>query len=125
LLSAQLEHYDRAVEIYEEVATKMVDNSLLKWSAKEYFLKAGLCRLCTGDIVAAERAIEGYEQTYPGFRDQREQKLLTNILNAVKESNVELFTKVVHDYDAVSTLDPWMTSILLRVKKTIDSSELR
>ncbi len=54
LLSAQLERYDRAIEIYEEVATKMADNSLLKWSAKEYFFKAGLCRLCSGDIVAAQ-----------------------------------------------------------------------
>lgn len=125
LLSAQLERYDRSIEIYEDLATKMLDSALLKWSAKEYFLKGGLCRLCTGDLVAAQRAIEGYEQVYPGFRDQRENKLLQNILHAVQESNVEQFTKVVHDYDAVSTLDPWMTTILLRIKKTIDSDELR
>jgi hypothetical protein len=32
---------------------------------------------------------------------------------------------VVSEYDSVSTLDPWMTTILLRIKKTLDSSELR
>jgi alpha-soluble NSF attachment protein len=126
LLSAQLERYDRAFEIYEEVATKMVDNSLLKWSAKEYFFKAGLCRLCSGDIVAAKRAIEGYEQVYPGFRDQREQKLLLNILHAIEEEAVDQYTKAVADFDAVSTLDAWTTTILLRIKKHhFDSSELR
>eukprot|EP00048_Salpingoeca_helianthica_P014447 m.221737 g.221737 ORF g.221737 m.221737 type:complete len:365 (-) comp15874_c0_seq1:325-1419(-) len=125
LLSAQLERYDRAVEIYEDVGTKMIDNSLLKWSVKEYFLKAGLCRLCTGDIVAAERAIEGYGQTFPQFADQRESRLLMGVLHAVQEGNVEEFTRVVGEYDAVSTLDPWMTTILLRIKKTLDSSELR
>lgn len=38
---------------------------------------------------------------------------------------VATHNEVVHDYDAVSTLDPWMTTILLRIKKTIDSEELR
>jgi alpha-soluble NSF attachment protein len=53
-ISAQLERYDRAIELYESIATSMLDSALLKWSAKEYFLKAGLCRLCSGDLVAAE-----------------------------------------------------------------------
>jgi hypothetical protein len=44
--AAQTEKYDKAIEIYETVAKKSIDNSLLKWSVKEYFLKAGLCHLC-------------------------------------------------------------------------------
>lgn len=44
--SAQLERYDKAIEIFEKVAKASVDNNLLKWSVKDYFLKAGLCYLC-------------------------------------------------------------------------------
>jgi hypothetical protein len=46
--SAQLEKYDRAIEIFEQVANASLDNQLAKWSLKEYFLKAGLCHMCTG-----------------------------------------------------------------------------
>lgn len=46
--AAQLEQYDKAIENLESVATSSIDNSLTKWSIKEYFLKAGLCHLCKG-----------------------------------------------------------------------------
>jgi alpha-soluble NSF attachment protein len=45
--SAQLEKYDKAIEIFEQVAKNSLDNNLLKWSCKEYFLKSGLCYLCS------------------------------------------------------------------------------
>ena len=32
--------------------------------------------------------------------------------------------QVVAEYDAVQTLDAWMTTILLRIKKDIDSDEI-
>jgi Soluble NSF attachment protein, SNAP len=47
-LAAVLGQYDNAIEKFESVAAASVDNQLTKWSVKEYFLKAGLCQLCTG-----------------------------------------------------------------------------
>ena len=44
--SAQLGNYNKAIEIYEKVAISSLDNNLLKWSAKDYFLRAGICHLC-------------------------------------------------------------------------------
>lgn len=44
---AQLEEYNLAIEHFEQVATDSIDNPLTKWSNKEYYLKAGLCSLCT------------------------------------------------------------------------------
>jgi alpha-soluble NSF attachment protein len=46
--SAQLEQYEKAIEKFEQVAQANIDNSLTKWSIKDYFLKAGLCHLCLG-----------------------------------------------------------------------------
>lgn len=42
------------MDLFEQVAKSMVDNQLLKYSAKEYFLKAGLCRMCMGDVSGAK-----------------------------------------------------------------------
>jgi hypothetical protein len=47
-IAAELEMYEVAIEKFEKVAAASVDDALLKWSLKEYFLKAGLCHLCTG-----------------------------------------------------------------------------
>jgi tetratricopeptide (TPR) repeat protein len=92
-IAAQLERYERAIELFETLGTEMVDNQvlvhllrwrfsqldslsafalflsnctrgfylltslstqLLKWGAKEMFLKAGLCRMCLGDFIGAK-----------------------------------------------------------------------
>lgn len=47
-IAADLQMYDVATEKFERVASSAVDDALLKWSLKDYFLKAGLCHLCTG-----------------------------------------------------------------------------
>ena len=44
--SAEMERYDPAIQIYEDVAHRSMDNNLLKFSAKGYLLNAGICRLC-------------------------------------------------------------------------------
>lgn len=46
-IAADLEMYEEAIEKFERVAASAVDDPLLKWSVKEYFLKAGLCHLCS------------------------------------------------------------------------------
>ena len=72
MLSAQIEKYERAIQVFEEVwfnclhavahtpqcAAEMVENPLLKWGAKEWFMKAGLCRLCMGDFIGAKVTIQ-------------------------------------------------------------------
>lgn len=46
--AAQLGQYDKAIDKFETVASASLDNQLMKWSLKEYFLKAGLCHLASG-----------------------------------------------------------------------------
>ena len=53
-LAAADEQYQKALELFEKIADRMVDNNLLKFSCKEYYLKAGLCSLCLGDVVGAK-----------------------------------------------------------------------
>ena len=41
-LAALESDYYKAIEQYEKVAASSVSNNLMKWSVKDYFLKAGL-----------------------------------------------------------------------------------
>uniref|UniRef100_A0A3P9I335 N-ethylmaleimide-sensitive factor attachment protein, beta b n=1 Tax=Oryzias latipes TaxID=8090 RepID=A0A3P9I335_ORYLA len=72
---AQLEQYQKAIEIYEQVGATTMDNPLLKYSAKEYFFKASLCHFIV-DELNAKIAVEKYEEMFPAFSDSRECKLL-------------------------------------------------
>ena len=39
--------YYKAIENFERVAKSSINNNLMKWSVKEYLLKAGICHLAT------------------------------------------------------------------------------
>jgi alpha-soluble NSF attachment protein len=123
LFSAQLERYDKAIELYEQVAAASIDNNLLKWSVKEYFLRAGLCHLAKGDIVSAERALERYKDMDATFSSQRECKFLQELVEACKNYDVEAFTNAVVEFDSISKLDSWKTSILLKIKNSIKEED--
>ncbi|KAJ3353843.1 hypothetical protein HDU83_006335 [Entophlyctis luteolus] len=93
-LAAQLEDFESAVGIFEDVASRAVDGKLTKWSVKEYLFKAGICLLN-----------------------------IRKLTDAVESGNVEDFTNSVVEYDRISKLDAWKTSLLLRVKKTIGEED--
>uniref|UniRef100_A0A0B7ACZ7 Uncharacterized protein n=1 Tax=Arion vulgaris TaxID=1028688 RepID=A0A0B7ACZ7_9EUPU len=118
--SATLEKYDKAIEIYEQVATSCMDNSLLKYSAKDHFFRASICHMCM-DTINAQVAIKKYEEMFPAFADSRECKLVKKLLQSVEDDNVEQFTEVLKEYDSISRLDPFLTTLLLRVKKQLNA----
>lgn len=123
--AAQLEHYDKAIQIYEQIAKSSLDNSLLKYSAKEYMFRAALCHLCV-DILNAQHALEKYCGLYPAFADTREYKLVKELIEHLEEQNVDAFTDAVKTYDSISRLDQWYTTMLVRIKKQInDNPDLR
>lgn len=41
------EDYYKAINNYERIARQSITNQLMKWSVKDYFLKAGICHLAT------------------------------------------------------------------------------
>jgi len=123
--AAQLEDYEKAIQIYETVAGSCLDSSLLKYSAKEYFFRAALCHLSV-DLLNAQHALEKYAQQYPAFQDSREFKLIKTLVEHLEEQNIDGFTDTVKDYDSISRLDQWYTTMLLRIKKQHnDNPDLR
>ncbi|KAL1455245.1 hypothetical protein WDU94_009354 [Cyamophila willieti] len=119
--AALLQNHDKAIEIYEQVGASSLESSLLKYSAKEYFFRAALCHLCI-DVINAHNAIDRYKNIYPAFQDAREFKLLRTLIEHIEEQNVDGFTEAVKDYDSISRLDQWYTTILLRIKKQVNDN---
>ncbi|OWK03433.1 hypothetical protein Celaphus_00007600 [Cervus elaphus hippelaphus] len=118
-------HHITIAEIYEtelvdieKIGANTMDNPLLKYSAKDYFFKAALCHFIV-DELNAKLALEKYEEMFPAFTDSRECKLLKKLLEAHEEQNSEAYTEAVKEFDSISRLDQWLTTMLLRIKKSI------
>jgi alpha-soluble NSF attachment protein len=122
-LYALLEKYPQAIEIFETVGMACAENTLAKYTAKEHFFKAGLCHFCVGDTSVIERALQKYCDWDPSFSTQRENKLLVAILEAFKSLEVDEFTAAVAEFDSISKLDSWKTTILLRIKEAIKAAQ--
>lgn len=112
--------YYKAIANYEKVAKSSINNNLMKWSVKEYLLKAGMCHLATGDMVATNRALESYRDLDPAFSQTREHQLLVDLTESVEQGDQEKFADKLFQFDQMSKLDKWKTTILLRVKEGIE-----
>jgi alpha-soluble NSF attachment protein len=101
------------------VAAQSINNNLMRYSVKEYFLKAGICHLATGDLIGTNRALEKYRDMDPSFGTQREHQLLVDVIGTIENGDSEGFADKLYAYDQMSKLDKWKTAILLRVKGNI------
>jgi len=121
--SAQhLDDYDTAVKIFETVGKEAAQNNLLKYSAKKYFFHAGLCRLASdAPLEQAQLAIGSYKDYDITFSKQRECDFLTSACDAIANGDVDEFTRKITDFDKIQQLDPWSTTICLRIKKSIQA----
>lgn len=46
-----------------------------------------------------------------------------DLADAIEEGEVQKFTEVVYQFDSMTRLDPWKTTLLLRTKQNITAKE--
>lgn len=121
--AAQLEQYTKAINLYEQIGMGSIDSPLLKYSVKEYFFKSVLCHFCLGGSIDAKQALEKYQGLFPAFGDSRECKLVNKLVQAFDDQSADAFAEAVANYDSISRIDQWLTTILLRIKKSIGAED--
>jgi alpha-soluble NSF attachment protein len=48
---------------------------------------------------------------------------LEDVVTAYKDGNMDAFTDAVYNFDQISKLDPWRTTILLKIKTEMQKSQ--
>lgn len=121
LCSAALNPPDlsRAAHIYDQLGRNCLESNLLKYNAKIFFLQAIFCHLAQQDAVAAQQAMDRYEGVDYTFGESREGKFCKKITECMEGYDAEGFSQAVYEFDRISKLDPWKTSMLLKVKRGI------
>ncbi|KAI3748896.1 hypothetical protein L6452_12310 [Arctium lappa] len=122
--AAQLEQYQKAIDIFENIARQSLNNNLLKYGVKGHLLNAGICQLCKGDVVAITNALDKYQDMDPTFSGSREYRLLADLAASIDEEDVVKFTDAIKEYDSMTKLDAWKTTLLLRVKDLLKAKEM-
>lgn len=110
----------KAAQLYEKLGKDCLDSNLLKYNAKGYFLQSILCHLANQDSVGAENAMSLYGSLDFTFRDSREGKFAEELVECVNGFDAEGFATACFEYDRISKLDPWKTTVLLSVRKAIE-----
>ncbi|KAF2094638.1 TPR-like protein [Rhizodiscina lignyota] len=122
-LAALAEDYYKAIGHYEKVAKDSLSNNTMKWSVKDYLFKAGICHLATNDMVGFNRALQGYAQMDPNFTTQREHKLLVDLGEAIEKGDKDAFEGSLFQWNQLSPLDSWKTTMFLRIKNAVENAE--
>ncbi|KAI3508442.1 hypothetical protein L1887_23450 [Cichorium endivia] len=122
--AAEVQQYQKAIEIYEDIAKHALNNNLLKYGVKGHLLNAGICQLCKGDVVAITNALDKYQDMDPTFSGSREYRLLAELAASIDEEDIEKFTDAIKEFDSITKLDAWKTTLLLRVKDMLKAKEL-
>jgi alpha-soluble NSF attachment protein len=91
----------------------------LKYNAKGYFVCAIFCLLAMGDSVAGRMKIDAFGAVDFSFLDSREGKLCDQLVEAVDNSDGDAMATACFEFDRVSKLDAWKTTILVSIKRGI------
>lgn len=111
-----------AGRIYNDLGINCLDSNLLKFNAKGYFLQAILCQLANGDAIGAQNSLQRYEAIDYTFSESREGKFCRQLIACVDQYDIDGFAQASFDYDRISKLDPWKTSMLVKIKRGIQDA---
>jgi alpha-soluble NSF attachment protein len=110
----------QAAELYQKLGTDCLDSNLLKYNAKGYFLQSILCHLANQDSIGASQAMSRFSSLDFTLRESREGKFAESLIECIEGMDSEGFATTCFEYDRISKLDPWKTTILLSVRKSIE-----
>lgn len=76
------------------------------------------------DPITARRNMDKYSGQDVTFPSTREAKFVNALIEAIDAGDPEMFTGAVVEFDQVTKLDNWKTSILLKIKRDIGEESL-
>jgi len=114
-ISAALGDFSKAYTIFDNIGSKSASETLLKWVARDFLLKAILCLLAQQDSVGAKKAILRYSSISPEFKSSREEKFAKQLVDAVENNNIDKLTSVINYNNQISPHSSWMNSIFVTI----------
>ena len=109
-LFASGKKYDMAAKHFSELA--------MTTQKSEYYMNAILCHIKC-DIAIANASFDAACIQHPPFSASNEYKFVSQVLEAITKSNLDMFMNTITTYDNIKKLGAWQTSLLLSIKACI------
>lgn len=87
-------------------------NDVLKWSAKDLFVRIGLTYLNGNGLIHTKNHIQKYKDINIAFSNQEECVFLEQLIKAIETHDIDLFTNTVNQYN---NTDKWIHDMLLEI----------
>ncbi|PKC09262.1 TPR-like protein [Rhizophagus irregularis] len=97
-LSAEIGYYEQAIDLFDNIMTLSVNDSVLSYKTKSYIFWQCLCIIALDDW---------------------------NLIQSKNSCDPSEFSTACKEYDQLTTLTPWQTHILLEAKKVLEVKDLR
>lgn len=123
VMAADKGDFLRAGKIYEDSGKDSMGSKLGAYAAKGHFFNALLCFLAMGDCVQVTQKSDEYKNVDYSFGSSRECGFIEKILQAAENHSSEEFSDACAEFDRITPLDPWKTSLLLKAKKMMADEE--
>lgn len=125
---ALLEKFDRAVALFERVATTWREDNMLRMNIPWLFLRAGLCYIAQGGAIrkglyshqVLRYKMKQWSTIDYSFEYSRERLFLDNLIDIIPTADINLFADHVFNFDNVAQLDSMMIKMLARAKFDIE-----
>jgi hypothetical protein len=78
--------------------------------------------MAMGDEVACRQRIAHFQSSDYTFADSREGKFVEKLLTAWENGDGDGFSEICMEYDTISKLTTWQTSMLVKVKRFIEGN---
>ncbi|CAG8446790.1 12395_t:CDS:2 [Acaulospora morrowiae] len=124
-LSAEIGHYEQAIELFDMIIVFASNDSLLNFKIKDHIFWQCMCIIALEDWVRLEIRLKEAVEQYPSFADSRERAFIDDLITAKNACDPSEFATACKKYDQLTKLLPWQTSVLLRAKKDLESEDLR
>eukprot|EP01006_Ploeotia_vitrea_P009390 TRINITY_DN22014_c0_g1_i1.p1 TRINITY_DN22014_c0_g1~~TRINITY_DN22014_c0_g1_i1.p1 ORF type:complete len:315 (-),score=-0.15 TRINITY_DN22014_c0_g1_i1:31-975(-) len=111
-----IQYFQKASNIYATIGEEALKSKLGSFSAKGHFFNSLLCTLALGDEVELDQKLNQYKNLDHTFGSSRECTFIEKLKESISNCSIEDFSNACSDFDRITPLDPWKTSMLLRIK---------
>eukprot|EP00620_Florenciella_sp_RCC1587_P012140 CAMPEP_0182573346 /NCGR_PEP_ID=MMETSP1324-20130603/19647_1 /TAXON_ID=236786 /ORGANISM="Florenciella sp., Strain RCC1587" /LENGTH=387 /DNA_ID=CAMNT_0024788439 /DNA_START=55 /DNA_END=1219 /DNA_ORIENTATION=+ len=121
LLCAEQGELVKAASKFQDLTNSAMEKKLTSFNAKNHVVKAIACLLAAEDTVAARSTLDDFMQKDYAFDGTREHVFITGVIEGVENLDLDGFSAACAEYNKIKKIDPWMTSMLLKSRRIIQS----
>lgn len=122
-LNALTGKYMEACEVFTTIGDECLQGGSLRFGAKDHFINAIICRIAAEDDIGALKALTLFRKNDPSVSSERDYKIMEEIIDSVKENDLEKFEEWTGKYAQIKQVDEFRKVMFDSIKQKMEENE--